>query len=214
MGKIDNGVYGGMSGKAGNLVGGKWRSTNYLRAYVKHVKNPKTEAQIENRARFVLAQKFARSMAGFLNVGYMKFARNKTCVNAAVSSFVKFGVAGEYPDIDIDYENIRVSVGPMVAPDEVHVTVSPREVKFTWEDNTVQDDSSPNDIAMALVYDKEAQVSYYTTRGSGTRGGVPTQVINIPARSAGHKIETYLAFRSPDGKKVSDSVFCGEFVAQ
>ncbi len=214
MGKIRLGILGGFSGKVGTVIGSSWKSTDYMHALAKHVKNPNTEGQQMQRNRFRTTVNFLTSMLPFIQVGFKQYAKKQTEFNAAVSYTLKNAIAGEYPEYTIDYEKVLVSRGKLAKVYNGQVSVIPGEVKFTWGDNSDERNASADDIAMALVYDSETTESFFTTRGEGRRRGIPTQVINIPARNVGHKIETYLSFMSADGKQVSNSVFLGELIAQ
>ena len=45
MGKINQGILGGFSGKVGTAVGSTWKSINYMRALAISVHNPNTVKQ-------------------------------------------------------------------------------------------------------------------------------------------------------------------------
>ena len=42
MGKINQGILGGVSGQVGNVIGGTWKGIDYLRIKPSSVANPKT----------------------------------------------------------------------------------------------------------------------------------------------------------------------------
>ena len=52
MGKINQGILGGFSGKVGNVIGGTWKGIDYMRVKPAHVTNPKTEGQVDQRSKF------------------------------------------------------------------------------------------------------------------------------------------------------------------
>lgn len=214
MGKIKQGILGGFSGKVGTVIGSSWKGTDYMHAIAKHVKNPNTEGQQMQRDRFRTTINFLTSMVPFVQVGFKQYAKKQSEFNAAVSYTIKNAITGDYPEYVIDYEKVLVSRGKLAKASGGRASVNPGEVKFTWEENDDERYASADDVAMALVYDSESGESFYTTAGDGRRRGRPTQIINIPARSIGHKIETYLSFVSADGKYVSNSVFLGELTAE
>jgi hypothetical protein len=43
MGKISQGILGGISGKVGNVIGGSWKGIDYIRVKPSSVANPRTE---------------------------------------------------------------------------------------------------------------------------------------------------------------------------
>ncbi len=58
MGTISQGILGGVSGKVGNVVGGNWKGIDYLRIMPASVANPQTEAQMDQRSKFVTVLNF------------------------------------------------------------------------------------------------------------------------------------------------------------
>ena len=51
MGKISQGILGGVSGKVGNVVGGSWKGIDYLKIMPASVANPQTPAQMDQRSK-------------------------------------------------------------------------------------------------------------------------------------------------------------------
>ena len=52
MGKIKQGILGGFKGKVGTVIGASWNGIAYMRGLAQSVKNPKTAAQLQQRAYF------------------------------------------------------------------------------------------------------------------------------------------------------------------
>ena len=52
MGKIKQGILGGFKGKVGTVIGSSWNGIAYIRGLAQSVKNPKTAAQLQQRAYF------------------------------------------------------------------------------------------------------------------------------------------------------------------
>ena len=52
MGKIKQGILGGFKGKVGTVIGSSWNGIAYMRGLAQSVKNPKTAAQLQQRAYF------------------------------------------------------------------------------------------------------------------------------------------------------------------
>ena len=52
MGKIKQGILGGFKGKVGTVIGASWNGIAYMRSLAQSVKNPKTAAQLQQRAYF------------------------------------------------------------------------------------------------------------------------------------------------------------------
>ena len=52
MGKIKQGILGGFKGKVSTVIGASWNGIAYMRGLAQSVKNPKTAAQLQQRAYF------------------------------------------------------------------------------------------------------------------------------------------------------------------
>ena len=52
MGKIKQGILEGFKGKVGTVIGASWNGIAYMRGLAQSVKNPKTAAQLQQRAYF------------------------------------------------------------------------------------------------------------------------------------------------------------------
>ena len=79
------------------------------------------------------------------------------------------------------------------------------KVEITWVDNTGDCDALATDNAMALVINntKRSIVQDMTTK---TRADEIVS-LTVPATWVGDDVHVYLAFKTPAGDKVSDSVF-------
>lgn len=111
MGTIKQGILGGFSGKVGTVIGGNWKGIDYMRGKAASVSNPKTEAQLDQRARFGAALKFLQPLTSFIRVGFKNYAVKMTAFNSAMSYNLNNALAGGYPDYFIDYASALVSRG-------------------------------------------------------------------------------------------------------
>ena len=95
MGKIRQGILGGLNGTVGSVVGGSWKGTAYMRGKAQSIKNPRTEKQMAQRIKFGIAQKFLKVMTGYLQTGYRNYTQHQTAANAAMSHTVRNCIAGK-----------------------------------------------------------------------------------------------------------------------
>ena len=52
MGKIKQGILGGFKGKVGTVIGASWNGISYMKGRPQSVRNPRTEAQVQQRNFF------------------------------------------------------------------------------------------------------------------------------------------------------------------
>jgi len=115
MGKINQGILGGFSGKVGTVVGSTWKSINYMRALAVNVHNPNTVKQQCQRGKFKVVLQFCKTITPFLRVGFQEHEHGQSAVNAASSYLLRYAVEGCGNDAALDFDKVRVSQGSLTA---------------------------------------------------------------------------------------------------
>ncbi len=212
MGKIAQGILGGLSGKVGNVIGGNWKGIDYLRIKPSSVANPRTEGQVNQRNKFTVALEYLQPNLAFVKKGYKNYAVKKTEFNASMSYVLNNAITGTAPDFTVDFANALLSRGNLsgvLNPGTDLVT--PEEVTFTWDDNSTDGNANATDIAMLLVYNPGKKESIAQLEGANRTAG--TESVIIPSTYAGDTVELFMAFITADGSKVSNSVYLGSGTA-
>lgn len=120
MAKQCNGYMGGYSGKLGPAVGYLWNGKWCLRSRPTHVRNPRSERQMECRSLFTQEVRLAARMSRSVNIGLTDAARaaGMTSYNLFVRlNQQAFSLEGD--TLQVDYTQLTLSVGP-VAPVAFH----------------------------------------------------------------------------------------------
>lgn len=212
MGKISQGILGGISGKVGNVVGASWKGIDYLRIKPTNVANPRTVGQVNQRTKFTATLGFLQPNLEFIKIGFKNYAVKKTAFNVAMSYVLKNAITGIEPDFEVDYGLALLSRGTLApALNGSTDLTTPGEVSFSWDDNSTDGNALATDKAMLLVYNPAKKASIYTLAGAERSTGMDNLV--IPPTYAGDTVELYISFISEDGKKVSDSVYLGSGTA-
>ena len=212
MGKISQGILGGLSGKVGNVIGGNWKGIDYLRIKPSSVKNPRTEGQVNQRNRFSITLNYLQPNLGFIKLGYKSFATKKTEFNAAMSYVLNNAVSGSAPNFTIDYSLALLSRGNLSSAQNGFTDLTtPGEVTFTWDDNSTEGNANTSDKAMVLVYNPSKKESVYILDGADRTTG--TQIISIPSSYVGDTVHLFMAFVTSDNSTVSNSIYLGSGTA-
>lgn len=212
MGKISQGILGGVSGKVGNVIGGSWKSINYLRVKPSSVANPRTEGQVNQRTKFTLALEYLQPNKEFLKIGYKAFATKKSEFNAAMSYVLNNAVSGTAPNFTIDYSQALLSRGSLSTPLNPSMDLTTAgQVDFTWSDNSSEGNANETDKAMLLVYNPSKKESVIIT--NGVARSIGSETVTIPTSYTGDTVEVFMAFVSVDGSQVSNSVYLGSGTA-
>ena len=203
MAKLSSGILGGISGKVGNVVGGRWRGIDYIRSKPASVKNPNTEAQQKQRMKFRLVMGLLRKIRPLVKTGFRNGAKNQTPMNRAASLNLKQAVTGEFPELAIDPEKFVFAQGSLSSGEQPDMdTSTPGSITFTWV-NSAAGESSADDGALVLLYNTEQGQVIYRMNGA-SRSDESIQV-DIPESWQGDTVAGYLAFRSETSKEVSPS---------
>jgi len=211
MGTIKQGILGGFSGKVGTVIGGNWKGIDYMRGKAASVSNPKTEAQLDQRARFGAALKFLQPLTSFIRVGFKNYAVKMTAFNSAMSYNLNNALAGGYPDYFIDYASALVSRGVLPgALNPLVQTSTPGQVDFAWQDNSQDANASANDKVLLVVFNPAKQLAI-TIVGGNDRAAVG-QTVAVPSSFAGDQVECFIAFQNLNQSVLSNSVYAGPVV--
>lgn len=211
MGTIKKGILGGFSGKVGTVIGGNWKGIDYMRSKAASISNPKTEAQLDQRARFAAALYFLQPLTAFLRVGFKNYAVKMSAFNSAMSYNLNNALSGVYPEYFIDYPSALVSRGrlPGALNPGVQSTI-PNQVDFTWQDNSLDSIASPTDQVLLVVLNSTKQKAITLIGGSERSTG--SQSIEVPSTFAGDEVHCYIGFQNATQSILSNSVYVGPVV--
>ena len=212
MGKISQGILGGLSGKVGNVIGGNWKGIDYLRIKPSSVANPRTVGQVNQRNRFTVTLEYLQPNLDFIKKGYKSYAVKKTEFNAAMSYVLNNAVTGTAPNFTIDYSLALLSRGSLSgALNPATDLATAGQVEFIWDDNSDEGNANTTDKAMLLVYNPIKKESIYNLEGALRTVG--SQIVAIPNSYAGDTVQLFMAFINADGTSVSNSIYLGSGTA-
>jgi len=207
MGKINQGILGGFSGKVGNVVGGSWKGIGYMRIMPASVANPQTPAQLDQRQKFSVMMGFLQPMTQFLRTGFKSFAVKMTGINAAMSYNMHNALTGAYPAYAVDYTKALVARGNLApALNQAAAAGTAGTIVFTWDDNSGEIGASALDKSLLVVYNPVKHQAV-TVNELGERAD-GTQTITVPDSFTGDQVQCYIAFIAADGQ-VSNSGYAG-----
>jgi hypothetical protein len=215
MAIIKKGILGPLEGSLANVTGYLRLNKPVLRMKPERgakAKKPRSLKQLASNARMALVMKFIKPNTPFLNVG---FSLNRpdgwTAHNMAVSQLLHFGIHGEYPALELNYQNILVSDGdlPMAINTMVEMTEE-STIRFSWDVTAKSSYQRSRDQVMLLAFMPEEQTAFYLN--SGARRNAGQELLEVCSGISGQVFETYIAFISDDRKKISKSIYAGQIV--
>ena len=137
MGKISQGILGGVSGTVGNVVGGSWKGISYLTVKSDHYNDANSEKQIGHRAKFAACVALARSiMDTIIRPIWKKKAVKMSGFNLFTKTNLQvFDENGEIPD----FSALQISIGDLPLPLNIQMqddAATEGGITVTWEDNS------------------------------------------------------------------------------
>ena len=208
MGKLDNGAYGHVNGKIGNLVSYTLNGENVIRKIGRSTKPP-TNAQRAVQQKIKRVNQFLNPILGYIKVGF-SFAVERTGRyphNMAVSCNVKNAMTGEYPNIEIDYSKALVSMGKLPTAINPNVQRLDNGVEFTWDVTDDMDWNIKNDRAMLLLFFPGASDAIYFLSGAKRSEG--RDFVELPAAYLSTQMQCYIAFYADNKQSLSNSIWAG-----
>ncbi len=211
MGKIKQGILGGFSGRVGTVIGVCSRGMAFMRARAMNIRNPRTEKQMAQRAKFELVQDFLSPMASLLRVGFRLYDQEQSAYNAAMSYALLNAVSGAYPNFALDHAAALISRGPLTPPVNALATATADSIQLSWADNSAVASAKQTDRALiAIINPAKGEAITYTEGAERVAG---TQTVALWDHWAGDVVHCYLGFASEDGQKVSNSRYLGQITA-
>lgn len=209
MARLKDGLLGGLSGKIGDVIG----YIRYGKAYVKmKTLKPKKEpslAQLAEREKMRVVNRFINSMTEFVRIGFALEAADKThSANSAAKSYqMRNSVSGVFPALGIDYPNVLVCKGLIDPPENVSAAVHANGLQFSWELSDRTSVYHQRSRVMLLVYAPVLNKSFYTL--SGARIIERTDFLELPIAFKGQLLHLYVAFHSDEKRQLSNSTYAG-----
>jgi hypothetical protein len=210
MAILKNGIFGGISGKVGNIIGSSWKGIKYVRSLpVKRTKKS-TPAQLEQQVKFALMMNFLRNFSTLLALTFKNYSERMSGINAALSYNLRCGITGAYPNFALNYPLIRVSQGKLPTADNACAKAGEAgRVDFSWINNAGFMSASQSDFAILVIYNPITKMASYTLQVATREAG--TASLYIP-ENRGYAVETWLAFMSFDTRNLSNSIYTGTVI--
>ncbi|TKC08997.1 DUF6266 family protein [Pedobacter frigoris] len=219
MGVLKNGIWGGISGRVGNRIYYMYKGKQVVRMVGGSV--PKTPKQLANLQAMKLVVDFLKPIMSFIQAGFSVEAhqKNKVPYHLAVGVNKKQALKGDYPEMEIDYENAVLSIGKLEGLTSVSVSLVGNleegfSLRFDWEVSAEEREwPRCDDQVMLMAYfpeELEDNPACFTIAGAERNTG--QDVLELPFYIAGKPIEVYVSVISEDRTEVADSRYLGRYV--
>ena len=198
MGKIPQGILGGVSGSVGNVTGGSWKGIAYLRSKPLNVSNPQTSGQVSQRSKFAYAVSYGKQiLTQWIKPLVDRFTTKESGFNWYVSQNTeKIMDSGGF----FSPAAQSLTIGNMEATQILTATVdlSNGNMLVTWADDTGQGFKLADDEAYLCGWNRATQ-QYIGAGVTSVRADLSAQ-ISVTDIAVGNQIDCFLAFRRQNGQ--------------
>jgi hypothetical protein len=208
MARTQNTLIGRTSGSIGGVTFSTWKGINVAKSKATSVADPKTPAQLAQRARMANAVMLFKGLGTIANTGFAEGATGKSAYNVFVSQNIKNGSIGEDPENSLTTPaGFIISSGTLdnTAISAAVADVSNNNILISW-DFSLTGNKLGSDIASAVVIDATGKVIASQTnvkeRTFGSVTLIPTRAMVI-----GETLNVYLSFYQTGSRKSSDSAY-------
>jgi Family of unknown function (DUF6266) len=207
MGTLLNGINGPFKGRVGTVVGYMWKKKAVIRSLPVKRTTPLSPLQIQQHAKFALMNHFLNRTKSLLNITYGHLVENMTGFNKAFSYNVKNAIAGNHPDLKIDYSRVLLGRGDLTnVSTAVAAPTSEGTLTFNWTDNSGEGSAKSTDQVFIAVYCEEKNTWTYGLNLALRNAG--KTAIDI-TRLKGKQVHAYIGFMADDGKDATDTFYLG-----
>lgn len=200
MGKMKQGILGGVSGSIGKMIGSSWKGINYFRRKPVHYNDANTEKQIAQRTKLSACVHFACSIKeSIIHPVWNPKAEKMSGFNLFVKTNLNaFNVRGE---ID-DFNQLQISIGDLPLPGKLLIRDDPANkggITLSWNNNAGFGSALASDKLNVLVISEG--VARALSELNITRDAEAANIL-LPF-GAGFEAQVYVFFHSEESKSYS-----------
>lgn len=163
----------------------------------------RTIGQLKQRARFKVANAFAKEMKELFNVSF-ETVGSQIGKCQAISYLTTTAIKGEYPNYEIDFSKALVARGRALPAQGATATLEDDTIIFNWEDNS-SSAATGADQAILVAWCPQDDWEFFTITGGARRSGNGS--LKVGGRK-GLEYHTWISFMKKNGQ-AADSVYTG-----
>lgn len=209
MARIKKGIFDQPQGSLANLVFSSRNGVPYVRTKPERYRDANTPAQQAARARLSLISSLLRQLKPMLRSGFPETPSGKSSRDLAHRLNAGRALRGHWPDLAIDYPNVLVSHGSLLACSLHDVSLQPDGMlTLSWDtpDTAIGKQQGSDRVMITLLSPEPNQLCFYA--GAGTRQERHTAV-RVPDTFIGD-FHAWLSFASNCGRYASESCYAGQ----
>lgn len=197
-------------GSAGPITYANWKGIGYFKQKAFIVANPKTDGQLNARARLRTMVTLFQLLGTAVNAGFREMAVKMSAYNAFVkeniNSALTYIAVGDYV---VDESLLKLSKGtlgntPLLSQSASAAT---NNLTVTYDSAVVAYNQSAGDLVQIAYDNVTSGVTGWNLTGGATRADGTATIAIEGGVTLADDINVWVWFKSPTGIKVSDSVY-------
>lgn len=204
MGKLNQGILGGISGSVGNVVGSSWKGIPVIKAKPLSVSNPRSAGQVSQRSKLTNIVAFAKPiLSTIIKPLWDRFAQQQSGFNAFIRENIDlFEDQAPSPLSDLKISKGKMSGGDLI--DALYDSATDT-IEFLIEQNAGEGLKLSDDEMYAVVYN-ESKNEVISKDSIKERSDTDPGLIDVPDDwDLADGLHAYMAFRRADGTVVGET---------
>ncbi|MGK6350171.1 DUF6266 family protein [Parapedobacter sp. DT-150] len=196
------------SGTIGDLVGCKGPFGFYVRSRPKKSNKPPSAKQLEAREKMKLVMGFLTPLQTVIHRGFASSygSYSKTAaMNRAVSHIYHNALDGEYPNLSIRPEQVRLSQGSLKGVEAIEMELVNNQLQLRWTPNANKKNAFNDDRVFLIAYNAEKKI-FSVAEALRAEGSVSVDIADEPI---GSQLLVYTCVGDREEKCFSNSQFLG-----
>ena len=207
MGKIKQGILGGFKGKVGTVIGATWNGIAYMRGLAQSHKNPKTAAQLKQRAFFKEVQDLVGQLSdeqlAFLYPNSVKGMSRRNLLTKQLSDYPIETEEGKHADLaDI----ISLGNAPTADLPDVSIVASRSAVTISWNADTAWRSQHADEYPTICVFNV-TQKKIFLVHSTVTVGASGSQSFSVESDAFGIGSSEFNGFMLSTGATTAPHFF-------
>lgn len=167
--------------------------------------------QLDQRDKLRRIIDFFEIVFYLINACYQYVKKRKAKGSKAAIENLAKALKGEFPDVSLDFSKISILEGTLAAHcGAMHQNYGSNKLSFSWSRCT-QSNSNESDELMGMIYCPERH-EFWCEQNLGITRADGFCTIDVPVEFAGSEVHVWLAYRTADGRSISNSAYMGSRV--
>lgn len=207
MGILRKGIFDGLEGTTGLLLGRRVNGKNVISSARHKTSKPATEAQKAHLRNFALVMGLLKGFKELIGLGFKDKTGKKNSFNRAFKYNFNRVLTGCAPDYCLDFSKLVYSRGLLVGPNCATISLDSSVVLVSWLDDLQNRFNQYTDKATFAVYSPDKGFAF-VYKDCAIRADLGCS-LPLPDHLQAELLHVYMNFVSADGKVLGDSVYLG-----